>query len=76
MSETSRAINRFFATSTKDEVDGIIGNVVLSERQETIFKMFYLKKNDMGFIADTLNTSTDTVKKELQKIRAKLSRLI
>ena len=76
MSETSRAVNRFFATSTKEEVDGVVGNVVFSERQEAIFRMFYLRKNDMGFIADTLNTSTDTVKKELQKIRAKLSRLI
>ena len=76
MSETSRAVNRFFALSTREEVDGVLGNAVFSERQEKIFRMFYLKKNDMGFIADTLNVSTDTVKKELQKIRAKLSRLI
>ena len=39
MSETSRAVNRFFALSTREEVDGVLGNAVFSER---IMKTFLL----------------------------------
>ena len=76
MSETVRKVNDFFKTALKDEIEELQDKLSLTERQDKIFRMFYVKKNDMNFIADTLNVSADTVKKELHRIRAKLSRLI
>lgn len=48
----------------------------MSERQERIFDMFYVKKNDIGFIADSLNVCVSVVNDELRLIRGKILRVI
>ena len=72
MSDHSRAVNRFFCTAQRSDVEKILNSVLFSERQEQIFSMFYLKKKDVNFIADTLNYSPDTINKELRRIRDKI----
>ena len=73
MSDTSRKVNRFFQTATRADVDSLLSKVILSERQERVFSMFYLKRNDINFIADTIYVSRNAVEKELTKIRRKLA---
>lgn len=72
MSETSRRVNEFFRTALRADVETIRSEILLSERQEKIFDLFYLRKNDINFVADTLCVSADTVNRELKAIRKKL----
>ena len=72
MSATTKAVNGFFRKANRSDIDRLLGSVILSERQEQIFSMFYIKKKDVNFIADNLNYSPDTINKELKKIREKL----
>ena len=72
MSAETLRINEFFRGASKSDVCKVTSDILFTERQERIFSMFYLKRNDINFIADTLGTSSDTVNKELKKIRRKL----
>lgn len=76
MSKDIKRINRFFRTALRDDVDSIRGSIALSERQERIFDMFYVRKNDIGFIADSLNVCVSVVNDELRLIRGKILRVI
>lgn len=71
--DTVRKVNEFFRLATRADIDRILSKIVLSERQSRIFEMFYIKRHNIGFIADTLYYSPDTVAKELKRIRAKIA---
>lgn len=68
-----KAVNQFFKTASKSDVDNVKGNILLTDRQETIFKMFYIQGKDVNFIADSLYISASVVSRELKAIRAKIS---
>ncbi len=70
--DTVRKVNSFFNLASRVDVDSLLSKVFFSDRQSTIFNMFYIKKNDIGFIADTLYVSESVVKRELKTIRNKL----
>lgn len=74
MSDTVRSINAFFRTAVRPEVEDVRGRLLLSDRQDRVFEMFYIRKMDIGYIADTLGVSPDTVNKDLQRIRRKMIR--
>lgn len=76
MSETVRLINEFFRAATMKDVDEIKINMLMSDRQIKIFEMFYVKKNDITYIAAEMNMAVDTVNKELRLIRRKLIKLL
>ncbi len=76
MSKDIKRINTFFRTALKDDVDSLRERIILSQRQERIFDMFYVKKNDIGFIADSLNVCVSVVNDELRLIRGKILRVI
>jgi len=57
MSATVRKINDWFRTATRADVNELLEKIVLSDRQTRIFEMFYLKRKNIGFIADTLGFS-------------------
>lgn len=76
MSNQIKKINGFFRNALKSDVDNVKNNIVLSERQCKIFEMFYIKKNDIGFIADSLNVCVSVVNEELRLIRGKILRVI
>lgn len=46
--------------------------MLLTDRQETIYRMYYLKDKDINYIADTLNVCVGVVNKELKIIRKKI----
>lgn len=76
MSTTVQKINRFFKTALKTEVEEVKIQMSLSDRQLDIFERFYIKKQDINFIADTLCVCPQVINKELRNIRMKLIRLI
>ena len=72
MSESVRVINGFFKVAIKPEVDDLKNKLVLSDRQEQIFHMYYIRKNDLNYIADNLNCCPEAIGKELKTIRKKI----
>ncbi len=76
MSETVRRINNFFRLASKSDIDKIKENIILSERENKIFDMYYIKRQDRGFISDTLFTSQSTISSELKQIRIKLVKFL
>ena len=61
---------------TRADVNELLEKVVLSDRQTRIFEMFYLKRQNVGFIADTLGFSERVICEELNVIRDKIQRAI
>lgn len=76
MSQTIRKINNFFNNAISSDIEKINKNIVLSERQEIIFRMKYLQKKDINFIADSLNVCPMVVNNELKIIRKKIVRIL
>lgn len=76
MSAIIRNINKFFRKAIKKDIDEIKNELILSERQQQIFEMFYIKKQNIDFIADTLCVCKMVVNNELKIIREKLTRIL
>lgn len=72
MSESSKKVNHFFKYVNRADLRIITDDIIFSERQEKVMEMFYLKKKGINFIADTLNISSDSIKKDLYGIRQKI----
>lgn len=71
-----RTINAYFKIATRADVNDLLSKIILSERQQRIFEMFYLKRQNIGFIADTLGFSERVISEELDIIRRKISAII
>ena len=71
-----RTINAYFKIATRADVNELLSKIILSERQTRVFEMFYLKRQNIGFIADTLGFSERVISEELDIIRHKISVII
>lgn len=67
-----KKINNWFRTATREDVNILLEKIILSERQTRIFEMFYLKRQSIGFIADSLGCSCSVISEELKEIRNKI----
>lgn len=76
MSATVQKINEFFRNAIKKDVDELKIQLLLSDRQLEIFDRFYIRKQDINFIADSLNVCSQVINNELKAIRKKLIKLI
>lgn len=76
MSTKSKAVNIFFKTAIKSDVDKIKEEIILSDRQDKIFHMYYIQRKDRNFIADSLYISATVVDRELRQIRDKILRIL
>lgn len=76
MSELIKFINAFFKDAVREDVENVKSKIILSERQEKIFEMFYIKRNDINFIADTLGVCPMVINNELKAIRQKIIKVI
>lgn len=76
MSATVQKINEFFRNAIKKDVDELKIQLLLSDRQLEVFDRFYIRKQDINFIADTLNVCSQVINNELKAIRKKLIKLI
>lgn len=71
-----QTINAYFKIATRADVNNLLSKIILSERQQRIFEMFYIKRQNIGFIADTLGFSERVISEELDIIRRKISVII
>lgn len=76
MSAIVQKINEFFRNAIKKDVDELKIQLLLSDRQLEIFDRFYIRKQDINFIADSLNVCSQVINNELKAIRKKLIKLI
>ena len=76
MLEAVRKVNSYFKSATRTEVDILLSQIILSERQLKIIDMYYINKKDIGFIADTLYVSVSVINTELRNIRDKVTKVI
>lgn len=76
MSSIVKAINKFFRTAVKKDIDALNEELLLSDRQKEIFERFYIRKQDINFIADTLGVCSLVVSNELKIIRAKMVKVL
>ena len=74
MNPTVIRINAWFRDATRADVNDLLGKIILSDRQTRIFEMFYLKRQNIGFIADTLGFSERVICQELYLIRDKIEK--
>ena len=72
MSDTSKAVNGFFRTAVRKDVEGLEDELLLTRRQRIIYRMFYIDRHDINLIADTVFISPRAVQKELRLIRRKI----
>ena len=72
MSTQSKAVNAFFRNAVRKDVDGLAYDLLLTERQERVYEMFYIRRQDINFIADTIGCCPRVVQKELRTIRKKI----
>ena len=71
-----QTVNAYFKIATRADVNDLLSKIILSERQTRIFEMFYIKRQNIGFIADTLGFSERVISEELELIRRKISTVI
>ena len=76
MSKDSIKVNAYFKAAVKRDVDFIKDNIILTDRQSQIFERYYLKKQNIDFIADSLYSSRSAVCNELKIIRDRIVKLI
>lgn len=76
MSTKVRTVNSFFKTAIKPEVDKLKEDIILSDRQEEIFTRYYIRRQDVNFIADTLGVCPYVVNQELKTIREKILKVL
>lgn len=76
MSEITKLINSFFKNAIKSEVDDVKSKIILSERQEKVFEMYYIQKQSISHIANELCVCEMVINNELKAIRNKIIRII
>lgn len=76
MSKIVRKINKFFQTAIKKDVLYIKDELILTERQNKIFDLFYIQKKQIDFIADEFCVCPQVIHKELKNIRNKIIQII
>lgn len=70
MSDT-REMNAFLRNAAKPEVDSVLSEIILTERQEKVFGLYFIKRKDVSFIADTLCISPRVICREIHEVRCK-----
>ena len=76
MFDIVRKINNYFKFATKDDIQFLEEKILFTERQNRIFSMYYIQKQNCNFIADTLCVSVPVITKELKLIREKIIKFV
>ena len=76
MSRLVKDINEYFRNALKIEIDNMAEQLALSDKQYEIFYRYYVRKQNIDFIADELFKSPESISKELKHIRKKIARFL
>lgn len=76
MSKIVKRINEFFKAAIKKDVEKVKDEIILTERQDRIFHLFYVQGKEIDYIADEICACPMVVNKELKIIREKIIKVI
>lgn len=76
MSEQVRQINQYFREALKTEIDDMAEQLALSDFQYDVFYRYYVRKQNLDFIADEVGKSSDSIAKTLKHIRKKILKFL
>lgn len=71
-----KQINAFFRDATKQDIQEIENKLSLTEFQVKVFSMYYVKKQNIGYIADILFCGRSKINDELKKIRNQIKKIL
>jgi DNA-directed RNA polymerase sigma subunit (sigma70/sigma32) len=72
MTKEVKIVNDFMRSATRAQVDEVLSDVILSDRQRKIFDLHFIRRMDIGFTADELGYSPSVICVELRIIRRKI----
>ena len=72
MTKEVKIVNDFMRSATRAQVDEVLSDVILSDRQRKIFDLHFIRRMDIGFTADELGCSPSVICVELRIIRRKI----
>ncbi|MBR6079935.1 MAG: hypothetical protein IKP60_07250 [Treponema sp.] len=76
MTREVKIVNDFLKNATKTQVDKVLSDVILSDRQKKVFDLYCVRGLGIGFTADTIGVCPMVVNNELKIIRMKIYRHI
>jgi DNA-directed RNA polymerase specialized sigma24 family protein len=76
MSELTKKINQFFKLATRKEVQEIKDKIYISDHLEQVFRMYYIEKKSIGYIADITGYDISKINRDLRLIREKINKLL
>ena len=76
MSELTKKINQFFRLATRKEVQEIKDKIYISEHLEQVFKMYYIERKSIGYIADVTGYGVTKINNDLRLLREKISKIL
>lgn len=76
MSKDVITVNNYFRTALRRDVDELLAQIILSERQRKVFELYYIDRQNRGYIADTLNVCESVISEEIKEIRKKIVKII
>jgi DNA-directed RNA polymerase specialized sigma24 family protein len=76
MSELTKKINNFFRLATRQEVQEVKGKIYISEHLEQVFRMYYIEKKSISYIADITGYDVSKINRDLRLLREKISKII
>lgn len=71
-----RRINRYFSLMTEPQMRDLREACLLSRRQEAVMELYFIKRQDINFVSDTLGISRRTTEREIARIREKAERVL
>ena len=76
MSELTKRINQFFRLATRKEVQEVKDKIYISEHLEQVFRMYYIERKNIGYIADITGYGVTKINNDLKLLREKISKII
>ena len=76
MTREVKIVNDFLKNATRAQVDKVLSDIILSDRQRKIFDLHFIRRMDIGYTADELGFSQSVICVELRIIRRKLFAVI
>ena len=76
MSELTKKINNFFRLATRKEVQEVKDKIYISEHLEEVFRMYYIERKSIGYIADTTGYGERKIQADLKLLRTKISKIL
>ena len=76
MTEHIKTKHKLKQINTKVEFNSLLENAILSDKEKQLMQMYYVEKQDFGYIADVLGYSKAGVIRMHQRILKRIEALI